>query len=131
MAIKKTKTEKTVINGLEYTLKENGKIGSNVIDDFGNIYEYHPLTKKKFSEVSISGVKEAFELVKKLHMEIPQLRYIGWDIAFTPDGPELVEGNEYPGYGLFQFYKLYNNKKYGHKKEISDILKDEMKNIKM
>jgi len=80
-----------------FSLNEKGKIDSNVIDDYGNIYENHPLTNKKFSEVKISGVKEAFDLVKKLHLEIPQLRYIGWDIAFTNDGPELVEGNEYPG----------------------------------
>ena len=72
-----------------------------------------------------------FELVKKLHLEIPQVRYIGWDIAFTNNGPELVEGNEYPGYGLLQFYKLYDGKKTGHKKEISDILKDEMNKIDM
>jgi len=114
-----------------FSLNEKGKIDSNVIDDYGNIYEYHPLTNKKFSDVKINGVKEAFDLVKKLHLEIPQVRYIGWDIAFTDNGPELVEGNEYPGYGLLQFYKLYNNKKTGHKKEISDILKDEMNNIKM
>ena len=112
-----------------FSLNEKGKIDSNVIDDYGNIYEYHPLTNKKFSEVKISGVKEAFDLVKKLHLEIPQVRYIGWDIAFTNNGPELVEGNEYPGYGLLQFYKLYDVKKTGHKKEISDILKDEMNKI--
>jgi len=114
-----------------FSLNEKGKIDSNVIDDYGNIYDYHPLTNKKFSEVKITGVKEAFELVKKLHLEIPQVRYIGWDIAFSVNGPELVEGNEYPGYGLLQFYKLYESKKTGHKKEISDILKEEMKNINM
>jgi len=114
-----------------FSLNEKGKIDSNVIDDYGNIYERHPLTNKKFSEVKISGVKEAFELVKKLHLEIPQVRYIGWDIAFTNNGPELVEGNEYPGYGLLQFYKLYEGKRTGHKKEISDILGEEMNNIDM
>jgi len=114
-----------------FSLNEKGKIDSNVIDDYGNIYEYHPLTNKKFSDVCIKGVKEAFEFVKKLHLEIPQVRYIGWDIAFTNNGPELVEGNEYPGYGLLQFYKLYEGKRTGHKKEISDILGDEMNNIDM
>ena len=112
-----------------FSLNEEGKIISNVIDDYGNIYLKHPLTNKLFSEVKIPHVKEAFELVKKLHLEIPMVRYIGWDIAFTNDGPELVEGNEYPGYGLFQHYKLYNDKLTGHLKEVSMILKDEMKNI--
>lgn len=116
---------------LYFSFNEKGKISSNVIDDYGNIYEVHPLTKKRFSDVKISGVKEAFDLAKKLHLEIPQVRYIGWDFAFTDDGPELVEGNEYPGFGLLQHYKHHDGKRTGHKKEISDILGDEMKKIDM
>ena len=115
---------------LYFSLNEKGIIDSNVVDDYGNIYREHPLTKKKFSEVKIKGVKEAFIMVEKLHKEIPQIRYIGWDFAFTDDGPELVEGNEYPGYGLFQFYKLHN-KRTGHLKEIKDILGDEINSIKI
>ena len=88
------------------------------------------MTNKKFSEVKIKGVKEAFEMCLKLHKKVPQIRYIGWDVAFTDNGPVLVEGNEYPGYGLIQHYALKNSKT-GHLKEISDVLKDEMKNIKM
>ena len=117
-------------NDLYFSLNQEGKIDSNVIDDYGNTYEYHPLTNKKFSEVKIKGVKEAFEMCLKLHKKVPQIRYIGWDVAFTDNGPVLVEGNEYPGYGLIQHYALKNSKT-GHLKEISDVLKDEMKNIKM
>ena len=62
--------------------------------------------------------------------KIPQIRYIGWDVAFTEKGPLIVEGNEYPGYGILQFYKL-KGKKTGHLKDIEDVLKDEMKNIKL
>lgn len=117
-------------NDLYFSLDESGKIDSNVIDDYANVYEYHPLTKKKFSEVKIKGVKEAFEMCKEAAEKIPQVRYIGWDVAFTENGPVLVEGNEYPGYGLLQFYKL-KNKKTGHLKDISDILGDEIKNIRL
>ena len=130
-AFRVNKTKSDVIgctDDIYFSLNEKGKIDSNVIDDYGNIYTYHPLTKKKFSEVRIPDVKKAFELSIKMHKEIPELRYIGWDFAFTNDGPELVEGNEYPGYGIIQFYKLHN-KKTGHLKEIRDILGDEMNNI--
>ena len=62
--------------------------------------------------------------------KIPQIRYIGWDVAFTEKGPLIVEGNEYPGYGILQFYKL-KGKKTGHFKDIEDAIKDEMKNTKI
>ena len=42
----------------------------------------------------------------------------------------MVEGNDYPAFGLVQFHKLHDSKT-GHKKEIADILGDEMNNIKI
>ena len=113
-----------------FSLGEDGRIDGNVIDDYGNVYDTHPLTGKKFKDVKIAGVKEAFDMCKEAHMRIPQVRYIGWDIAFSTKGPVVVEGNEYPGFGLVQHYKL-KDKSTGHLKEISDILGDEMKNIKV
>lgn len=112
-------------NDLYFCLNENGKIDSNVIDDYGNIYTEHPLTHKRFDEVHISNVTEAFELAKRMHMELPEMRYIGWDIAFTKNGVDVIEGNEYPGYGLLQFYKLYPQKRYGHLKEVRDVIGEE------
>ena len=52
-------------NDLYCSLDESGKIDSNVIDDYANVYNEHPLTKKKFSDVKINGVKEAFEMCKE------------------------------------------------------------------
>lgn len=117
-------------NDLYFSLGEDGKINSNVIDDYGNIYENHPLTNKKFSEVKIKGTKEAFQMCLEAHKKIPQIRYIGWDIAFTEKGPVMVEGNEYPGYGLVQHFKLKDSKS-GHLKEIVDVIGDEINNIKL
>ena len=117
-------------NDLYFSLGEDGKINSNVIDDYGTVYETHPLTGKKFKDVVIPGVKEAFEMCKDAALDLPECRYIGWDVAFSEKGPLIVEGNEYPGFGLIQHYKLHDSKT-GHKKEIADILGDEMKNIKI
>lgn len=117
-------------NDLYCSFSKNGKISSNVIDDYGNIYERHPLTNKKFSEVKINGVDEAFEMCMQAHSKIPQVRYIGWDVAFSKDGPVIVEGNEYPGYGIIQHFRL-NNSRVGHLKEIKDALGDEFWNIKL
>ncbi len=116
-------------NDLYFSLNEKGKIDSNVIDDYGNVYEEHPLTHKKFKEVKIPGVKEAFDMCQKAAKKLPQVRYIGWDIAFTDKGPVMVEGNEYPGYGILQFYKLKNSHE-GYLKTIEAVLKEEIKETK-
>lgn len=113
-------------NDLYFSFSEDGQINSKVIDDYGNVYKEHPLTGKIFSEVKIDGVKEAFDMCKKAALEIPEVRYVGWDIAFSNKGPVIVEGNEYPGYGILQFYKL-NDKKTGHLKEIQDVLGKDFK----
>ena len=37
----------------------------------------------------------------------PSLGYVGWDIALTPDGPELIEGNyHWPGGNIIQFDRV-------------------------
>ena len=35
---------------------------------------------------------------------VPSIGYIGWDMAVTPDGVELIEGNyNWPGGNIIQF----------------------------
>lgn len=112
-------------------LNENGTLASPVVDDLGNIFKKHPLTGQDLSKAKIPYVKEAFEMVRKAALIVPEIRYVGWDVAFTKKGPILVEGNEYPSYGLIQYYLLNSNPKEGHLGQISKILKDEIKNIKL
>ena len=117
-------------NDVYFSLGADGHITSNVIDDYGTVYDTHPLTGKKFSEVCIPGVDEAFRMCVEAAKKLPQVRYIGWDVAFSVKGPVMVEGNEYPGYGFLQFYKLTGSRT-GHLKTIADVLGDEMNNIKL
>ena len=117
-------------NDLYFSLSADGRIDSNVIDDYGNIYTEHPMTGVRFADIRVSGVDKAFAMCVEAAKKIPQVRYIGWDVAFSEKGPILVEGNQYPGYGIVQFYRL-KDKHTGHLKEIADVLGDEMKNIKL
>ncbi len=117
-------------NDLYFSIGADGKIDSNVVDDYGNVYDTHPMTGKRFADVVIHGVKEAFDMCVEAHQRIPQVRYIGWDVAFSVNGPVMVEGNEYPGYGLVQHFKL-KDKRTGHLKEIADVLGDEYDQIKL
>ena len=41
--------------------------------------------------------REAIELVEKAAEVIPEVAYVGWDVAIGRNGPELIEGNPFPG----------------------------------
>ena len=111
-------------NDLYFSFNKDGKIDSNVIDDYANVYEKHPLTHVSFSDICVPDVKEAFEMCKRAAIMLPEVRYIGWDVAFSKKGPVFLEGNEYPGYGIIQFYKLKNSRT-GHYKTIKEVCPDE------
>ena len=111
-------------------LDESGKVCSRVVDDIANVYEEHPMAKIKFSTVKVPFVKESFEMALKAALVVPEMRYVGWDIAITPNGPVIMEGNEYPSYGLVQYY-LFNDEHVGHLAQIAEILGDEMDKIKL
>lgn len=112
-------------------LNEDGTPASPFVDDDGVIHKEHPLTHYDFTKIDkIPYVKESFELVKKAALLIPNIRYIGWDIAITEKGPVVIEGNEFPSYGLIQNYML-NPENPGHLKQIKDVIGDEFKNIKI
>ena len=111
------------------TLDENGHILGNMVDADFNIYKKHPVTRFDFKNLKVPYTKEAIELCKKAALEVPEMRYIGWDVAITPKGPVLIEGNYYPSYGLFQYYLFDDGKEVGKYKMITDILKEETKNL--
>lgn len=65
-------------------------------------YDAHPATGIKFVGYKLPFMDEVKEMVKKAAMVIPEFRYVGWDVCLTPDGPAIVEGNDYPAYDFPQ-----------------------------
>lgn len=65
-------------------------------------YDTHPYTKIKLIGYKLPYIKEAMELVKKAALEIPEVKYVGWDVFIGPNGPGIIEGNDYPGYDFWQ-----------------------------
>jgi len=78
-----------------------GKLGREAVSDFTNgrarTYLEHPGSKIKFEGYELPYFKETKELVIAASQLIPQVKVIGWDVAITPQGPLLLEGNEFPG----------------------------------
>lgn len=58
--------------------------------------ESHPDTGVVFQGIKLPYYEEAKNLVVAAAKLMPELPFIGWDIAFTPNGPEIVEGNGMP-----------------------------------
>lgn len=81
---------------------ETGEILYPAIDIDCNIFDTHPMTHTKIVGFKLPCFKQALDLVKEAALVIPELRYIGWDVAISVDGPLLIEGNHIPGYDIMQ-----------------------------
>ena len=65
-------------------------------------YDAHPQSGIQFVGYKLPFVEEVKELVKKAALVVKDVRYIGWDVCITPNGPAIVEGNDYPAYDFPQ-----------------------------
>ena len=81
----------------------------------------HKNTGVVFQEVRIPYLEEVISLVKEAASYFPELRYIGWDVAITPSGPVIVEGNYVSG--AMNTYQVINYlaKGEGLKKDIEEM----------
>ncbi len=55
--------------------------------------DFHPITNIRINGFIIPFWQECLDLVTKAALKHPKNKSIGWDIAVTPVGPELIEGN--------------------------------------
>ena len=65
-------------------------------------YFYHPGCDKLMVGMKIPMWDRVLEVVTEAAKKIPQIRYIGWDIAVTNDGVEMIECNRAPWTGTFE-----------------------------
>lgn len=82
--------------------QETGKItGVGHTSDLRTL-EKHPDTGIPLVGYEVPYVREAIGLCKKAALEEPKMRFLGWDVCITPEGPAIIEGNDYPGYDFWQ-----------------------------
>lgn len=88
-------------NGGMYTmLDEQGRALHAAADEEGRPYETHPITGVEITGYQVPLYPEILELVDRLARRVPELPYIGWDVAITPERPVVIEGNH--NTGVFQ-----------------------------
>lgn len=67
-----------------------------VSDESNHFFEKHPDTGLQLVGFVMPRWEEACALVKELAPRIPDAHFVGWDLALTPDGWVMVEGNYCP-----------------------------------
>ncbi|GAB3284297.1 sugar-transfer associated ATP-grasp domain-containing protein [Parahaliea aestuarii] len=77
---------------------DSGQIGQAWTSLSGRWPKIVPIDKHPDTGVSISGHRlpdweDALDLVRCAHRSLPGLKAVGWDIAFTDNGPIIVEAN--------------------------------------
>ena len=75
----------------------SGQIITDAVDGAGNVYPAHPVTGTVFRGFTIPCFPDTLALVRTVIEKKKISGYLGWDIAVTPAGPELIEVNPDPG----------------------------------
>ncbi len=76
---------------------ELGVIDSHGRNPMGERFLVHPQNKNLLLGKTIPMWDQLMEYTVKLAKVCPEARFIGWDIAITKNGPEVIEGNTKPG----------------------------------
>ena len=67
-------------------------------------HKIHPGTNKIVYGYQIPNWDKVIVDITNAAKMLPQCRFIGWDIAITDNGIELIEGNHNPDYELIEFF---------------------------
>lgn len=81
---------------------ETGKIQYVAYDKDGITYDTHPMTGTPFVGYELPFWKESLAMCEAATAVVPELGYVGWDIAVSETGPQLIEGNFFPGHDILQ-----------------------------
>lgn len=81
---------------------ETGVVIDRALDKAKNLYDVHPATGTPIKGFVFPYWDRVLDMVQQAAQIIPEVGYVGWDVCFTPDGPCLVEGNQFPGHDIYQ-----------------------------
>lgn len=107
--------------GMYTYVSDLGDVYVEAIDKNDNIYSTHPVSNHKIVGFKVPMFKEAVELVKECAKIVPEVAYVGWDVAISENGPVIVEGNCFPG--VFQVKPSLVDKKEGLIPKYNEIMR--------
>lgn len=113
--------------GMYTVVNEKGLIEKPAIDKKGNVYLSHPVTQTKIAGFQIPYFEQVLEMVKEASTVVPEVGLVGWDIALTDKGPVMIEGNQLPGYDIYQSKVHLNDDKIGLKPTFDKVIYSQSK----
>ena len=94
--VKNSFVDNRAVGGAAVGIDENGKLKKYGFQhaQFGTKISQHPVTGLVFEGYQLPYWHEVVDLVTRAHKAIINVQSIGWDVALTPNGPVLIEGND-------------------------------------
>lgn len=86
--------------GMYAMLDAEGRVETSAFDGEGRRFREHPLTGVEIPGFQVPLYREAVALVSEAARVVPEIPYVGWDVAIRPERPVLIEGNY--NTGVFQ-----------------------------
>ena len=86
---------------------ETGKLLTVGADKQGNTFERQPLPGTPIIGFQVPYFEEAKKMCLEAMRVVPQVRFVAWDVAITPEGPRFIEGNSFPSHAVPQFAAHY------------------------
>ena len=102
--------------GYDFDIKTGVCVGYGR-DKKNNPYIFHPDSNVQMVGYCLPNFENLRKTIIELSHKVPEARFVGWDIAITPNGYELVEMNCPGGHDFLQAF----GKPYG------DVLRKEFK----
>lgn len=78
----------------------SGRVISRAADKTRMTYEAHPVTGFRFNGTELPGFGAILRTVRAGHRALDTSMSIAWDVAVTPGGPMILEGNGHWGISL-------------------------------
>lgn len=91
---------------IEYGRVEGPGLSGTYSIENKNYYFIHPGTNTFMPGYEIPFWNEVLETVISAAKSLDSIRFVGWDVAVTPTGPELIEGNSRPGPATLEYFGL-------------------------
>jgi hypothetical protein len=86
--------------GMYTVLDDSGVARFPAFDKLSTTYAVHPLTGTPIVGFQVPLYDRVLATLKEVGRVVPEIPYVGWDVAIAPDGIVVIEGNY--NTGVFQ-----------------------------